>query len=84
MKKNVLVICLILAFFSSYKSIAQTDTLKQQNKFMVRHTVVFKFKPSIDSIEAQNFFIAAKKQVAVYFTCGAICYVICLYDSLAC
>lgn len=28
---------------------------------MIRHSVIFKFKPSVDSITAHNFFIAAKK-----------------------
>jgi|ERR1022692_1093696 hypothetical protein len=28
---------------------------------MIRHSVIFKLKSSVDSIAAQNFFIAAKK-----------------------
>lgn len=28
---------------------------------MIRHSVIFKFKPSIDSVAMEKFFIAAKK-----------------------
>ena len=64
MKNNVLIICLITAFFGLYESNAQTNMLKQK-KFMIRHTVVFKFKPSVDSIAAQNFFVAAKRLATI-------------------
>ena len=60
MKNNILIICLIIAFVGSYESNAQTNMLKQK-KFMIRHTVVFKFKPSVDSIAAQSFFCSGKK-----------------------
>ena len=33
---------------------------------MIRHTVVFKFKPSVDSIAAQNFFVAAKRLATIH------------------
>ena len=65
MKKNILVVCLMIAFFGSYESNAQTSLLKQK-KFMIRHTVVFKFKPSVDSIAAQNFFVAAKRLATIH------------------
>ena len=65
MKKNVLIICLITAFFGLYESNAQTNMLKQK-KFMIRHTVVFKFKPSVDSIAAQNFLVAAKRLATIH------------------
>jgi stress responsive alpha/beta barrel protein len=32
---------------------------------MIRHSVFFKFKSSVDSDAAQNFFIAAKKLAAI-------------------
>ena len=65
MKKNILIICLIIAFFGSYESNAQTNMVKQK-KFMIRHTVVFKFKPSVDSLAAHNFFIAAKRLATIH------------------
>lgn len=32
---------------------------------MIRHSVVFRFKPSVDSTAAHNFFIAAKKLATI-------------------
>ena len=65
MKKNVLVVCLMIVFFGSFENNAQTNIPKQK-KFMIRHTVVFKFKPSVDSIAAQNFFVAAKRLATIH------------------
>lgn len=64
MSKYSLVVCLMLVFFGLYESNSQTNKI-QQKKFMIRHTVVFKFKPSVDSIAAQNFFVAAKRLATI-------------------
>ena len=61
MKKYSFAVCFFFTLLISFRSTAQTDTLKQQHKLMIRHSVIFKFKSSVDSIAAQNFFIAAKK-----------------------
>lgn len=61
MKKYTLVVSFIVMFFGYYKSIAQTPSLKQDTKFMIRHTVVFKLKSPNNSLEEQNFLNAAKK-----------------------
>jgi hypothetical protein len=61
MKKYTFLVCFLVTLLVSFRNNEQTDTLKQQHKFMIRHSVVFKFKPSVDSIAANFFFIAAKK-----------------------
>ena len=65
MKNSALIFCLIVAFFGSHESNAQTNMPKHK-KFMIRHTVVFKFKPSVDSIAAQNFFVAVKRLATIH------------------
>jgi hypothetical protein len=61
MKKYTLAICLIVTIFGYYKSIAQSASVKQDNKFMIRHSVIFKLKYPENSPEAKDFFVAAKK-----------------------
>lgn len=61
MKKYTFVVCFLFTFLVSFKSIGQTGTLKQDNKFMIRHSVIFKLKYSKNSPEELAFFEAAKK-----------------------
>jgi len=65
MKKYTLVVCLIVTFFGYYKSMAQTQFLNQDTKFMIRHTVVFKLKYPRNSPEEQSFLTAAKNLASI-------------------
>ena len=52
----------IVIFFNTF-ALAQSPSPKA--KFMVRHTVIFSFKQSVDSIEQKDFFNAAQKLAAI-------------------
>jgi len=61
MKKYLLAICLMAAFFGYFNSTAQIQSLTKDSKFMIRHTVVFKLKYPGNSPEEKDFLNAAKK-----------------------
>jgi hypothetical protein len=48
-----------------YKTIAQTQSPKQDTPFMIRHSVIFKLKVAKNSPEERDFFIAAKKLAGI-------------------
>jgi hypothetical protein len=52
----------IVIFFNTF-ALAQSPIAK--TKFMVRHTVIFTFKQSVDSIRQADFFDAARKLAAI-------------------
>ncbi len=49
-------------FFNTF---AQAQSPLPKTKFMVRHTVLFTFKQSVDSIQQKDFFNAAQKLAAI-------------------
>ena len=53
------------SFFILLQEHAQTESLNQNIKFMLRHTVVFKLKASPDPTEELNFFNAAQKLATI-------------------
>lgn len=62
--KNIIALAILLVFLGPDKSNAQVD-IPDAKENMIRHTVVFKFKPSVDSVAAQNFFMAAKQLATI-------------------
>ena len=61
MKKFIAIISILTICFAFNNCIAQTQSYNQKSVFMVRHSVIFKLKTSLDSAEVLNFFNAAKK-----------------------
>ena len=53
---------IIVIFFNTF---VQAQSPVQKTKFMVRHTVIFTFKQTVDSIQQKDFFNAAQKLAAI-------------------
>ncbi len=65
MNRLLIKVLVIAAIFTNDTCVAQTQSFKQNNAFMIRHTVVFKLKPLKDSSALKYFFDAVSKLASI-------------------
>lgn len=65
MRKHLPVLLNLTAIVIFFNTFAQAQSPLPKTKFMVRHTVMFSFKQSVDSNQQKDFFNAAQQLAAI-------------------